>query len=109
MKLFLACLLFVSFTANAQWKSYRLTSNGDTINCIDNKDLKQGKWAVKVEGLRGEPGYDEEGVYVNGKKEGVWRVYTTQGDLFAVERYRWGNKDGKSQYYNIAGIIREES
>ncbi len=31
------------------------------------------------------------------------------GDLFAVERYRWGNKDGKNQYYSISGPIREES
>jgi len=48
-------------------------------------------------------------VYVDGKKEGVWRVYTTMGDLYAIEKYRWGNKDGKCQYFNIAGIIREES
>lgn len=31
------------------------------------------------------------------------------GDLLAVERYRWGNKDGKSQYYSISGPVREES
>jgi hypothetical protein len=109
MKCFLICLLFTSFAASAQWKSYRLTNNNDTINCIDQKDLRQGRWVVKVEGLRGEPGYEEEGVYKDGKKEGVWRVYTTMGDLFAIERYRWGNKDGKSQYYSIAGIVREES
>lgn len=86
-----------------------MTNNGDTINCIDNNDLKQGKWSVKVAGVRGEPGYDEEGTYKDGKKEGVWRVYTSMGDLFAVERYRWGNKDGKSQYYSISGPVREES
>ena len=60
-------------------------------------------------GLRGEPGYDEEGVYNDGKKEGVWRMYTLMGDLFAIEKYRWGHKDGVSQYFNIAGITREES
>ncbi len=106
--LFISCL-FISFSSFAQWKSYRLTNNNDTINCIDNKDLRQGKWVVKIESLRGEPGRDEEGVYKDGKKEGIWRTYTTMGDLYAVERYRWGNKDGKCQYYNIAGIIREES
>lgn len=101
--------LFVSFSASSQWKSYHLMSNGDTINCIDKNDLRQGRWSIKVEAMRGEPGYQEEGVYKDGKKEGVWREYTAMGDLFAVERYRWGNKDGKSEYYSISGPIREES
>jgi len=109
MKWLFIFILLTSFAANAQYKSYRLANNGDTINCIDKNDLKQGRWSVKKEGLRGEPGYQEEGIYRDGKKEGVWRVYTTMGDLFAVERYRWGNKDGKSQYYSIMGIVREES
>lgn len=101
--------LFIAFAGNAQWKSYRLTSNNDTINCIDKNGLKQGRWSIKIEGLRGEPGRDEEGIFKDGKKDGVWRTYTTMGDLFAIENYRWGNKDGKSQYYNITGLAREES
>lgn len=109
MKWFFSLLFFVSFTSFSQWKSYRLTNNGDTINCIDKNDLRQGRWSVKTEPLRGEPGYLEEGVYKNGKKEGVWRTYTSMGDLFAVERYRWGNKDGKNEYYSISGPVREES
>lgn len=109
MKWLFVFLLFISFSTIAQWKSYRLTNNGDTINCVDKNDLKQGRWSVQVESLRGEPGYQNEGVYKDGKKEGIWRVYTTMGDLFAVERYRWGNKDGKNQYYSISGPVREES
>ncbi|MDQ6815320.1 MAG: hypothetical protein M3040_16415 [Bacteroidota bacterium] len=109
MKWLLISFLLLSFAGNAQWKSYRLTSNNDTINRIDKNDLKQGKWLIKIEGLRGEPGRDEEGVFVNGKKEGIWRIYTTMGDLYAIEGYRWGNKDGKCQYYSITGIVREES
>lgn len=111
MKWLCISFLLISFSANAQskWKSYRLTPNGDTINCIDNNDLRQGKWSIKIPELRGEPGHDEEGTYKDGKKEGIWRSYTSMGDLFAVERYRWGNKDGKCQYYNMAGITREES
>lgn len=104
-------LIMTGFCANAQWKSYRLTHNDrDTINCVDEQDHKQGKWVIKVDGLRGEPGYDEEGIFKDGKKEGIWRCYTSIGDLYAVERFRWGNKDGKSQYFNIAGnLLREES
>lgn len=109
MKWLFIFLLFISCSAFSQWKSYRIANNGDTINCIDKNDLKQGRWSIKVEGVRGEPGYEEEGVYKDGKKEGVWRVYTTMGDLFAIERYRWGNKDGKSEYFSISGPVREES
>src|SRR6476469_9157327 len=109
MKWLFILFLFPSFAVAAQWKSYRLTSNNDTINCIDKNDLRQGKWSIKIEGLRGEPGRDEEGIYKDGKKEGIWRVYTTMGDLYAIENYRWGNKDGKCQYFNISGIVREES
>jgi hypothetical protein len=110
MKWLLSFFLFVAFGANAQWKSYRLTNNNrDTINCIDEQDRKQGRWVIKVESLRGEPGYEEEGIFKDNKKEGIWRAYTSMGDLYAIERFRWGNKDGKCQYYNITGLQREES
>ncbi|GEO08879.1 hypothetical protein [Segetibacter aerophilus] len=109
MKSLFILFLTISFAGNAQWKSYRITSNNDTINCVDKNDLKQGRWSIKIEGLRGEPGRDEEGVFKDGKKEGLWRTYTSMGDLYAIENYRWGNKDGKCQYYNITGIVREES
>ncbi len=109
MKLFILPLLFISFAGYAQCKTYKLSIKGDTINCTDYNDLKQGKWVVKMEGLRGEPGYEEEGVFKDSKKEALWRVYTSMGDLFAIERYRWGNKDGISQYYNMTGLVREES
>lgn len=109
MRCIAVLLLFASFTASSQYKSYILGAKGDTLNRIDKNDKRQGKWVNKVESLRGEPGYEEEGIYKDGKKEGTWRAYTLQGDLFAIENYRWGNKNGKSQYFNIAGIVREES
>ena len=109
MKFLIIPFLLISFQVMAQCKTSRKSANGETINCVDNNDLKQGKWSVQMPGLRGEPGYDEEGVYKDGKKEGVWRMYTLMGDLFAIEKYRWGYRDGVSQYFNIAGITREES
>lgn len=109
MRYLLFSLLLISAGSYAQCKSYLISARGDTINCVDRNDLKQGKWINKVAPLRGEPGYEEEGVYRDGKKEGIWRRYSSMGDLLAVERYRWGNKDGKSQYYSLAGLLREES
>lgn len=107
-------LIFIAiqfcYSAEAQYKTYTLSPRGDTLNAIDKYNLKQGKWVVHVDPLRGEPGYEEEGVFVNGKKEGMWRKYTLQSDLIAVENYRYGGKDGLSQYYTPYGeLIREEN
>ncbi len=98
------------FTARAQYKTYTLSAKGDTLNAIDNKGLKQGKWVLHVDELRGEPGYEEEGIFVNNKREGTWRRYNLNSDLIAIENYKYGGKDGKSQYFTPLGeVVREEN
>ncbi len=99
---------FVVCQANAQWKSYIIGVKGDTLNCVDKEGKKQGKWVQRFEELRGEPGFEEEGVFVDNRKEGVWRKYNLMGDLQAIENYKWGFKDGKSAYYNIMGNVTVE-
>jgi antitoxin component YwqK of YwqJK toxin-antitoxin module len=109
MKWTAVLLFFVSLNSFAQWKDYRLVNDGkDTINRIDARGIKQGEWVVHVESVRGEPGYEEEGVFVNGRKEGEWRIYNLMGDFIGVETYRWGNKDGIARYYDIGGQLRME-
>ncbi len=94
----------------AQYKTYKLNAAGDTINAIDKNDLKQGKWMIHVDEIRGEPGYEEEGIFVKGKKEGIWRQYSLTGDIIAVEFYKLGGKHGIQQYYTYLGdLLREES
>lgn len=73
------------------------------------KGMKQGPWVVHIEPLRGEPGFEEEGSFMNDKKEGTWRRFNLMGDLMAIENYKWGNKNGKCQYFTIAGLEHEES
>lgn len=110
MRFIFILLLLVSFNANAQCKEFIIGVNGDKLNCVDMNNKKQGKWVIKVDNLRGERGYEEEGVYKNNLKEGDWRRYSLQGDLIAYEKYRWGNKDGKNVYYDHMGNVqREES
>jgi antitoxin component YwqK of YwqJK toxin-antitoxin module len=111
-KILFAAIAFLFFLSNAdaQYKTYKISVKGDTINAVDHKGLKQGKWVVHVDPLRGEPGYEEEGIFVNDKKEGSWRKYDLQGDLIAYENYKNGDKDGKSQYFTSLGdLVREEN
>jgi len=101
-------LIIVFYASNAQCKTFKLNSQGDTLNCIDKNDKKQGKWVIKVEQLRGEKGYEEEGEFLDDAKEGIWRRYTEIGDFIALENYKWGNKNGVQQYFTIYGLEHEE-
>jgi hypothetical protein len=102
--LVLTIIQFLFFTSGmAQYKSFKLNAEGDTLNAIDQKDMKQGKWVLHVEPLRGEPGYEEEGIFKDNNN-------SLQGDIIAVELYKRGGKDGIQQYYTYLGdLIREES
>ena len=83
---------------------------GDTLNCTDMKGKKQGRWINEMSALRGEKGYEAQGVYINDKKEGTWQQFSLMGDLLAIENYRWGNKNGRSVYFTPFGQpLREES
>jgi hypothetical protein len=93
-----------------QNKTSEISAKGETINVTDKNNLKQGKWVTRVSELRGEPGYEDEGIFKNGKKDGVWRRYNLNGDLIGMENYRFGGKDGKQQYFTMMGdLIKEES
>ncbi len=103
-------ILLASYSQSfSQCKSFRVNDKGDTLNCIDNNDQKQGKWINHYDQLRGEPGFEEEGEYKNNLKEGKWRKYDLNGFLIALENFRWGNKDGTQQYFYQGEITREES
>jgi hypothetical protein len=104
----LFCLL--SFSGFAQYKSYVVGVKGDTLNRVDLKGRKQGRWVEKVDNLKGERGYEEQGFYLNGQKEGQWQRFSLDGDLVAIEQYKWGYKNGKSVYMTPMGDpLREES
>jgi antitoxin component YwqK of YwqJK toxin-antitoxin module len=110
MRYLLFALILISLSGYAQWKDYKIGVKGDTLNKVDKKGLKQGKWVNHFDEIRSEPGYEEEGIFKDNRKEGNWRLYNLNGDLVGLEYYRWGNKDGVCQYFNNAGeLLREES
>lgn len=109
--LFFTTVAIFAFTlcATAQkYKTYKLSAKGDTLNAITQDGLKQGKWVMRVEEIRGEPGYEEEGLYHKGQKEGLWRRYNLTGDLISVENFLRGSKDGLQQYFTYLGDLERE-
>lgn len=113
MKLVLTILvsfyLLISDIQAQRWDSYIISVKGDTINAVDKAQRKQGKWVVRIDPLRDEPGYEEEGEFLDNLKEGCWRKYNLSGDILAIENYKWGYKDGKQFYFSAMGdLIREE-
>jgi antitoxin component YwqK of YwqJK toxin-antitoxin module len=109
MKNIFLFLLLITVSANAQYKNFVLLDNGDTLNRLDNNNLKQGRWKVHVNALRVDPAYDEEGSFIDNKKDGIWRKYDMYGLLFAQENYKWGNKNGLQQYLNQGRLERDEN
>lgn len=110
MRFILISFLLLSIEGYGQWKDYIISVKGDTLNRVDMKGRKQGPWVVHVDGIRGEPGYDEQGYFLDDKKEGLWVRFSLMGDKIAEENYRWGALDGKSRYYTRnGGLEREES
>jgi len=109
-KLLFLLSLFIAGKGFSQPGSFIIGVKGDTLNKVDMKNMKQGKWVERKDEIRGEPGDEEEGEYKNNRREGTWRIYSLQGDLTALEFYKWGNKDGVCQYFNASGsLVREES
>jgi hypothetical protein len=105
----IAALLFLFLiNGTAQYKEFTLSPKGDTLNAIDKKGLKQGNWVNTIGEIRGEPGYDEEGLYKDDKKTGAWRKYNSTGDIIAIENYRFGGKDGVQQYFSFVGNLEKE-
>ena len=110
MRYILLLFLLISVNGFSQLKSYIIGIKGDTLNIVDKNGKKQGRWVNKYEQVRGEPGFEEQGIYVNDKKEGQWQIFSLMGDLQAIENYRWGNKNGRSMYFTRFGQpLREET
>ena len=110
MRFVLLLFLFISVKGFGQWKDYIISIKGDTLNRVDMNGKKQGPWWLKLESVRGERGYEEEGYYLNDRKEGLWKRFSLMGDKLAEENYRWGNKNGKCTYFSGAGDkLREET
>ncbi|MDZ4796046.1 MAG: hypothetical protein SGI83_17330 [Bacteroidota bacterium] len=110
MRSILILLLLISFNGFGQWKDYKISVKGDTLNRVDMQGKKQGPWFIHTDELRGERGYEEEGYFDNDQKTGTWKKYSLEGVKIAEENYSWGKLNGKQQYFTYnGGLLREES
>ncbi len=80
--------------------SYEILENGDTINRLDNKNRKEGKWLIVNKGGYGEEDFIELGTYDHNIKMGTWKSYTMNGVIISQEYYKQGNKSGEAKYYD---------
>lgn len=83
-------------------------AQGKATNQRDAQHRKQGYWVETVGEIRGEPGYTQEGVYKNDRKEGVWKKTSPIGTLLSEETYKHNVLDGLCKYYFPNGKLSEE-
>ncbi len=65
--------------------------------------VRQGRWIVKSLG-----GKKQEGIYVNGKKEGVWVTTMSGGVVRAKVTYSKGLPMGPAEYFYPDGSVMEK-
>lgn len=107
--IFIFCLIGPLFlhAQNAQ-----PAAGGDTINSTDASGQRQGFWQIK-NSEKNLPGYEpdqivEEGRFVNGKKEGVWKQYYPNDKLKSEITYVNNIPNGYSKFYYKNGNVSEE-
>lgn len=80
--------------------SFEILDNGDTINKLDSKNRKQGKWIITHQARYGEDGFHEVGTFLDNIKQGKWNTYNLDGQIMSEENFKAGNKDGEAKYYD---------
>jgi antitoxin component YwqK of YwqJK toxin-antitoxin module len=91
--------------------NYEIT-NGDTINIIDENNLKQGFWKIFGK-MKRVPGYEpeqviEQGKYANSRKQGLWTKFFASGKRKSEIEYKNSRPNGAYRTYYENGQIEEE-
>jgi len=85
---------------------------GDTINYIDENNLKQGFWKIFGR-MKKLPGYDpdqviEQGNYKNSRKNGLWTKFFASGKTKSEIEYMNSRPNGAYKVYFENGQVEEE-
>jgi len=80
-------------------------AQSDTLNKIDENQMKQGYWVVFFEGT---DKILEEGAYQNDKRTGVWKQHLENGTISSEITYIDDEPNGYAKIYYPNGGIAEE-
>jgi len=95
--------LFISLLLLAV--NYSVFAQSDTINQTDAEGLKQGYWIIyNKDNTR----MDQEGTYVDNKKEGIWKKYYSNGNIEHEITYVRNKPNGYAKFYYENGNLSEE-
>jgi len=89
-------------------------SGTDSINRTDSDGKRQGKWIVTNQVAKpSQNGYAdkqaiEQGVYLDGRKTGVWKGWYPNGNLKFEITFENGKQSGKASLYYESGKVSEE-
>tara|TARA_B100000809_G_scaffold39989_1_gene34958 strand:- start:3149 stop:4054 length:906 start_codon:yes stop_codon:yes gene_type:complete len=86
--------------------------DGDTINIVDENNLKQGFWKIFGK-MRSVPGYEpdqviEQGKYASSRKQGIWTKFFASGKTKSEIEYKNSRPNGSYRTYFENGQIEEE-
>jgi antitoxin component YwqK of YwqJK toxin-antitoxin module len=84
----------------------------DTVNVVDDNNLKQGFWKIFGK-MRRVPGYEpdqiiEQGEYGNSRKQGIWTKFFASGKTKSEIEYQNSRPNGAYRTYFENGQIEEE-
>lgn len=104
-------LLFVIVAKLVSAQTFELVGK-DTINLTDAAGKRQGKWIVTNK-IANKPCYTpeqkvEEGVYVDGRKTGLWKEYYCNNNLKSEITFENNRPSGYAKMYHENGKIKEE-
>jgi antitoxin component YwqK of YwqJK toxin-antitoxin module len=79
--------------------SFEVLSSGDTVNRVDSKNNKVGKWLITKDSKYGEEGLMEFGDYDKNNKIGTWKTYSLSGQIISIENFKSDRRDGEARYF----------
>ena len=108
----LSLVFALSFSGMAEINNPQGDVSSDSLNVIDENNLKQGFWIFYGRDKR-LPDYDddqkvEEGRYKDNRKGGIWKKYFASGVLQNEITYHNSRPNGYAKIYYSNGQLKEE-
>lgn len=103
--------VFISSSISVAAQKFEI-HNGDTINYIDDNNLKQGFWKIFGR-MKKLPDYQpdqvvEQGEYENSRKQGIWKMFYPNGKTKSEIAYVNSRPNGYYKTYYENGELEEE-